>query len=93
MESKYRIKVEERKNGVTFYIPQVCIFTKIFGFIPINKWYNILNFNDGVYDVSTIVECAYYQEYEAREWIEKYKISLSNKDSKKITKTKYIDIQ
>jgi len=87
---KFRIKVEEKVNGVKEYTPQV----------KFNWWdwwwenilvHDVDSYNDNV-DTSPTLRYIYESEKEAMKVIDNYKWYLHRQNLKKIKTTKYINI-
>ena len=74
----YRIKIEERNNGVKGYIPQVCKLIISGGWIKRQKlvWYNIIHDHGNTFGASKTVTATHRTEESALKVIEDYK----NKD-------------
>ena len=87
---KYRIEIEERKNGEKRYIPQVGIpILKIgkFDIFP-TKWGNIIKDNTSFFHTSFILY-SYNTEQEALDIIEGYKKYLIDEKGKETKSTTY----
>lgn len=88
----YRIKIEEKNNGKTRYIPQVGIpRLRIgkFNFLSVN-WENIISRNDwNYYTSSTSMSESYDKEEDALFIVEKYKEYLLVEEGDKIKSTTY----
>ncbi len=90
MNNRYRIKVEERKNGDVFYIPQVGhpkLTTSVYCYL-FTEWYNIIDSNTH----SKTLTASHHLESTAKQIIEDYKNNLLIKEGKKVKKVTYIDI-
>lgn len=76
--ANYRIKIEERNNGVKGYIPQICKLEITRGWIQRQYlvWYNIIHSNGITFELSKTLTVTHRTEESALKVIEDYK----NKD-------------
>jgi len=89
--SYYRIKIEERNNGVKGYIPQTCKLEIFGGFIKRQSivWYNIIHDHGNTFGLSKTVCATYKTEKSALEVIENYKNKDLIEEGNKVKSTTY----
>ena len=89
--SEYRIKIEERYNGVRVYTPQYCKLEITRGWIQRQRfvWYNIVRGKDGVITTSNSMAVGYATEADALRVIEDYKNKESILAGNKVKSTTY----
>jgi len=90
--SFYRIKIEEKNNGVKGYIPQVCkleIKKRLFKQTQELVWYNIIHSYGNTFATSKTVSATYRTEDSALKVIEDYKNKDLIKEGNKVKSTTY----
>jgi|688.fasta_scaffold717646_3 hypothetical protein len=97
MRYEYRIKVEEKNNGQKSYIPQVGELKLSLGKYCYvwKEWLNIICDNyglDGFGKPSKTITYSYDSEKVAMNIIERYKQYLCKRESNKVNKVSYINI-
>ncbi len=89
--SYYRIKIEERNNGVKGYIPQTCKLEIFGGLIKRQSivWYNIIHDHGNTFRLSKTTSAAYKTEESALKVIEDYKNKDIIEEGNKVKSTTY----
>jgi len=89
--SYYRIKIEEKNNGVKGYIPQTCKLEIIGGLIKRQSivWYNIIHDHGNTFRLSKTTSAAYKTEESALKVIEDYKNKDIIEEGNKVKSTTY----
>lgn len=95
---EYRIKIEEKNNGVKWYIPQVRkVKLKIGKFnISSTEWHNIIEDKPSLkpsFWISSFAEYAYNTEQGALDVIEGYKQYLIDEKAKEVKSTTYKTVE
>ena len=88
--SHYRIKIEERNNGVRVYTPQYCKLEITRGWIQRQRlgWYNIIPRASG-FTLSNDMSAGYTTEESALKVIEDYKNKDGIEEANKVKSTTY----
>jgi hypothetical protein len=93
--SHYRIKIEEKNNGVKGYIPQASKLQSYGGWVKRQEivWYNIIHDHGNTFALSRTITTAHRTEESALKVIEDYKNKdVIEKDNKvKSTTYKMVD--
>ena len=90
--SHYRIKIEERNNGVKGYTPQVCKLEIKRGWMTQKQelvWYNIIHSHGNTFGLSKTTSATYCTEDFALKVIEDYKKKDFIEESNKVKSTTY----
>ena len=90
--SHYRIKIEERNNGVKGYTPQVCKLEITQGWITQKQelvWYNIIHSHGNTFGLSKTTSATYKTEESALKVIEDYKNKDVIEEGNKVKSTTY----
>ena len=89
--SYYRIKIEEKNNGVKGYIPQTCKLEIFGGLIKRQSivWYNIIHDYGNTFGLSKTTSAAYKTEESALKVIEDYKNKDIIEEGNKVKSTTY----
>jgi hypothetical protein len=89
--SYYRIKIEEKNNGVKGYIPQTCKLEIFGGLIKRQSivWYNIIHDHGNTFRLSKTTSAAYKTEESALKVIEDYKNKDIIEEGNKVKSTTY----
>ena len=90
--SHYRIKIEERNNGVKGYIPQVCKLEIKRGWMTQKQelvWYNIIHSHGNTFGLSKTTSAAYKTEESALKVIEDHKNKDVIEEGNKVKSTTY----
>lgn len=90
----YRIKIEELNNGEKLYIPQVSKLEIYGGWIKKQRlvWYNLHQFYDTTFDLSTETATRYSNEEDALKVIEGHKNRYQIEEDNKVKSVTYKDV-
>lgn len=91
MTKFYRIKIEERYNGETYYTPQICKLEITKGWIQKQRltWYNLINNHGDLYILSTTEEERHTTEERALRIIADHKNYVNKERGKQIKSVSY----
>ena len=89
--SYYRIKIEEKNNGVKGYTPQTCKLEVFGGWIKRQSivWYNIIHSHGNTFGLSKTMSAAYKTEEGALKIIEDHKNKDVIEEGNKVKSTTY----